>query len=449
MKNLFLAAMLSIAFISNAQISGYNDIGVLFSKEKINGTARYNAMSGAFGALGGDLSAIETNPAGAAVFLNSEFALSLNIKNTETGVNYYGNNEFSENDITNISQAGGVFVFESYSRNSDWGKVALGFNYSKANDFETQWFAKGNNNYPTWIDDPNDANIQYLDSDGQYFETFTEGRNDKYSFTFASELNNHTYLGASFSTYDIENLQRILLEEYNNDGNGNNLDASLIQELNTYGEGFSFNFGLISKATENMRLGLAYQSPVWYTLSEDYLDADLEIYVSNTEELITDYSGYNAFDYKLRTPSKLTGSFAYIIEKQGLISIDYIYKNYSNIELDMAGNFGFIEENKAFNTDLEARGELRMGTEWRFDKLSIRGGYHFEKSPYKNALDSDAIEGFSLGAGYKFRGGKIDASYQKDTNTAAYNFYPQYNNINAAELDIDTSKFTVTLVLNI
>ena len=449
MKKLFLAAMLCIAFISNAQTLGYNDIGVLFSKEKINGTARYNAMSGAFGALGGDLSAIETNPAGAAVFLNSEFALSLNIKNSETIVNYYGNNEFSENDITSLSQAGGVFVFESYSRNSAWGKVALGFNYSIANDFETQWFAKGNNNYPTWIDDPNDDNIQYLDTDGQYFENFNDGRNDKYSFTFASELNNNMYLGASFSTYDIENLQRILLEEYNKDGNGNNLDASLIQELYTYGEGFSFNVGLISKASENMRLGLAYQSPVWYTLSEDYLDSDLEVYVSNTDELITDFSGYNAFDYKLRTPSKLTGSFAYIFEKQGLISIDYIYKNYSNIELDMAGNFGFIEENKAFNADLEARGELRMGTEWRFDKLSIRGGYHFEKSPYKNALDSDATEGFSLGAGYKFRGGKIDASYQKDTNTAAYNFYPQYNNINAAELDIDTSKITVTLVLNI
>ncbi len=449
MKKLFLAAMLCIAFISNAQTLGYNDIGVLFSKEKINGTARYNAMSGAFGALGGDLSAIETNPAGAAVFLNSEFALSLNIKNSETIVNYYGNNEFSENDITSLSQAGGVFVFESYSRNSAWGKVALGFNYSIANDFETQWFAKGNNNYPTWIDDPNDDNIQYLDTDGQYFENFNDGRNDKYSFTFASELNNNMYLGASFSTYDIENLQRILLEEYNKDGNGNNLDASLIQELYTYGEGFSFNIGLISKASENMRLGLAYQSPVWYTLSEDYLDSDLEVYVSNTDELITDFSGYNAFDYKLRTPSKLTGSFAYIFEKQGLISIDYIYKNYSNIELDMAGNFGFIEENKAFNADLEARGELRMGTEWRFDKLSIRGGYHFEKSPYKNALDSDATEGFSLGAGYKFRGGKIDASYQKDTNTAAYNFYPQYNNINAAELDIDTSKITVTLVLNI
>jgi long-subunit fatty acid transport protein len=450
MKKLFLATILCcMAYISNAQTLGYNDIGVLFSKEKINGTARYNGMSGAFGALGGDLSAIEINPAGAAVFLNSEFAISLNVNNTKTDVNYYGNNEFSENDVTRLSQAGSIFVFNSYSRKSNWGKIAIGFNYSIANDFETRWFAKGNNNYPTWINDPNDETIQYLDTDGQYFENFTKGKNDKYTFTFASELNNNLYLGASFSTYDIENLQRVLLEEYNIDGNGNNLDASLIQELYTYGEGFSFNIGLISKATKNVRLGLAYQSPVWYNLAEDYLDSDLEVYVSNTDEVITDYSGYNAFDYKLRTPSKLTGSFAYIFDKQGLISIDYIFKNYSNIELDMASSFGFIEENKYFSTDLKARGELRIGTEWLFDNLSLRGGYHFEKSPYKNALDSDAIEGFSLGAGFKFRGGKIDASYQKDNNTAAYNFYPQYDNINAAELDIDTSKFTITLVLNI
>lgn len=67
--------LLCVAYISNAQTLDYNDIGVLFSTENINGTARYNAMSGAFGALGGDLSSIETNPAGAAVFLKVNFQL--------------------------------------------------------------------------------------------------------------------------------------------------------------------------------------------------------------------------------------------------------------------------------------------------------------------------------------------------------------------------------------
>jgi len=447
MKKIYImAVLLCTAYIASAQTLGYNDVGVLFSKETINGTARYNGMSGAFGALGGDLSAVDVNPAGAAVFLNSEFALSLNLKNIETNATYYGNKEFSENDVTNLSQAGGVFVFNNSYKNSGWGKIALGFNYSIVNDFENQWIAKGNNNYPTWIDDPNDNSIQYLNSDGQYFENYTEGKNDKYTFTIASEYNNNLYVGASFSTYDIESYQRILLEEYNYDGSGNNLEASLIQELLTYGEGFSFNVGLISKPNDNIRLGLAYQSPVWYNLAEDYLDYDLEVYVSNTDEVISDYSGINAFDYKLRTPSKLTGSFAYIFNKQGLISVDYIHKNYSNINLS-GGNF--VSENNQFETDLKSVGELKIGTEWRFDALSLRGGYHYEKSPYEDALDSDAIEGYSLGAGYKFRGGKLDVSYQNDTNTSAYNFYPQYNNINSSELDFNTSKVTITLVLNI
>ena len=49
MRKLFLIVMLCITYISGAQTLGYNDFGVLLSKENINGTARFNAMSGAFG----------------------------------------------------------------------------------------------------------------------------------------------------------------------------------------------------------------------------------------------------------------------------------------------------------------------------------------------------------------------------------------------------------------
>ncbi|WP_457616684.1 OmpP1/FadL family transporter [Lutibacter sp.] len=446
MKNLLIIAMLSVAYVSNSQTLSYNDIGVLFSKEKINGTARYNAMSGAFGALGGDLSAMDINPAGAAVFLKSEFSATFNVRNTQTTASYYGNSEPIENDYTNLSQTGGVFVFRNYGSNDGWGKIAVGFNYSIANDFENMWFAQGNSNFPTWIDDPNDPNIQYLNSDGQYFENTTSGKNYKYSFTIASQYNDNLYLGASVNTYDVESYQRILLEEYNNDGNGNTLDASLIQELLTYGEGISFTLGLISKPNENIRLGIAYQSPVWYNLLEDYVGEDLELYLSNTNEIISSYSGINTFDYKLRTPSKLTGSFAYIFNNFGLISFDYIYKNYSKISLS---NGNFVTENQSFLTDMESTGEFRLGTEWRFKNLSLRGGYHYEKSPYKSAITSDNVEGFSIGVGYKFRGGKIDFSYQKDTNTAPYNFYPQYNQVNSANLDFENSIFTTTIVFNI
>jgi len=433
--------MLCIAYISNAQTLSYNDIGVLFSKENINGTARYNAMSGAFGALGGDLSSIETNPAGAAVFLKSEFAMSLNIRNTETASSFYGTNELLENDYSNVSQAGGVFVFDTRN-NSEWSNFAIGFNYSMSNNFEDLWIASGNSGFAPISDFYDNDPVVYINSDGQYFENYTDGQTNKYTFTFASQYNDNLYIGASINTYDVEHYQNVLIEEYNNDGNGNTFDISQTQELLTYGDGYSFNVGFISKPNDNVRFGLAYQSPVWYTFAEEFVEFDVDMFENNTF-VENDFSGINGFDYKLKTPSKLTGSFAYIFEKQGLISVDYIHKNYSNIKLS---NANFTDENIAFKNDLESTGQLRIGTEWRFDNLSLRGGYHIEKSPYKDAPEIEDIEGYSFGAGYKFKGGKLDVAYQKYTNTSSYSIYSQ---VNPVDLNIDTSKITATLVLNI
>ena len=441
MKKLYFIAMLCIAYISNAQTLSYNDIGVLFSKENINGTARYNAMSGAFGALGGDLSSIETNPAGAAVFLKSEFSLSLNVSNTETASSFFGTNELLENDYSNISQAGGVFVFDTRN-NSEWSNFAIGFNYSMSNNFEDLWIASGNSGFAPISDFYDNDPVVYINSDGQYFENYTDGQTNKYSFTFASQYRDNLYVGASINTYDVEHYQNVLIEEYNNDGNGNTFDISQTQELLTYGDGYSFNVGFISKPNDNVRFGLAYQSPVWYTFAEEFVEFDVDLFENNTF-VENDFSGTNGFDYKLRAPSKLTGSFAYIFDKQGLISVDYIHKNYSNIKLS---NANFTDENIAFKNDLESTGQLRIGTEWRFENLSLRGGYHIEKSPYKDTPEIEDIEGYSFGAGYKFKGGKLDVAYQKSTNTSSYSIYSQ---VNPVDLNIDTSKITATLVLNI
>ena len=51
------------------------------------------------------------------------------------------------------------------------------------------------------------------------------------------------------------------------------------------------------------------------------------------EEEFNSDEGLNFFQYSLRTPSKVTGSFAYIFDKNGLISVDYTHRNYSNTKL--------------------------------------------------------------------------------------------------------------------
>lgn len=446
-KLLFSIAVLTVC-ITNAQTLSYNDIGVQFTNEQISGSARYNALSGAFGSLGGEISAISGNPAGAAVFLNSEMGFTLDFNGVKTETNYYGENNYSTYDDVKFSQFGGVFVFRTNygNRKKGWGKVAMAFDYSKAANFDNFWFAQGNSNYPTWVNDPNNQNKQYLFSDGQYLENATSGRNNKFTFTMAAEYNDKIYVGASFISYAVDFNQTVLMEEYNHDGNNNVLNASMYQQLSTYGYGYSFNLGVIAKATDNLRVGIAYQAPVWYDLGENFLEYDLEIYVSNEDEYHSDYSGLNSYYYTLKTPSRFTGSLSYIFGKSGLISLDYIYKDYSNITLTN-GNWG--AENKEFQTSLKGTSEVRFGTEWRVQNLSLRGGYHFEQNPYVNSYSSDDKKGFSAGLGYNFGNVKLDLAYQQDSHTGAYNFYPEYNEVDPVNLDSKFSKFTASLIIKI
>jgi hypothetical protein len=88
MKKTFILAIGLLAMTTvNAQ-----DItdAVRYSDDNIQGTARFKAMSGAFGALGGDLSAVSINPAGSALFNNSYASLSISYQDNKSNTNYFG-----------------------------------------------------------------------------------------------------------------------------------------------------------------------------------------------------------------------------------------------------------------------------------------------------------------------------------------------------------------------
>ena len=52
---------------------------LLLSGENSQGTARFESMGGAFGALGGDLSSININPAGSSVYNDNEYGITLGV----------------------------------------------------------------------------------------------------------------------------------------------------------------------------------------------------------------------------------------------------------------------------------------------------------------------------------------------------------------------------------
>ncbi len=80
MKKIFFLIISGLTFsLSHSQ--EVSD-AVRYAQDNLTGTARFRAMSGAFGAVGGDLSSLSVNPAGAAIFSNNQFGITLSNQDT-------------------------------------------------------------------------------------------------------------------------------------------------------------------------------------------------------------------------------------------------------------------------------------------------------------------------------------------------------------------------------
>ena len=98
---------------------------IRFSNVETQGTARFKAMGGAFGALGGDISAVSINPAGSSVFNTSHGTFSASTERNNMDITYgnsLNNNSFS---TLGLNQIGAAFVFKNYKKNSALNKFVL------------------------------------------------------------------------------------------------------------------------------------------------------------------------------------------------------------------------------------------------------------------------------------------------------------------------------------
>lgn len=137
-------AVVSLAVTTNFAIA-QNETDVLrYSQTYMKGTARFTAMGGAFGALGGDISSLMVNPAGVAVYRTSEFVFSTGIYNANLHTEYRGESAFDNRTSVNIGNAGGVLpVFNN--GNGAIRNFNIGVAYNRVNDFGMDTYLTGFN----------------------------------------------------------------------------------------------------------------------------------------------------------------------------------------------------------------------------------------------------------------------------------------------------------------
>ncbi|WP_333808284.1 OmpP1/FadL family transporter [Flavobacterium sp.] len=281
MRKLFLSIIFGSSLLATAQETTTND-ALRYAVNNLTGTARFRAMSGAFGAVGGDLSSINVNPAG-SLFFNNNFAsitgTSFNAHNRSDYFNTRTKENFSSLDL---NQLGAVLVFNDNSGKTDWSKIVVGLNYDSTNNFDNTIFSAGVNPYNSignyFIDKAQGLPLNYMQL--QPGETISQlysylGQTSGLGFPAQQAmLGYQAYIFEAFDDNDPDNI-----DYYTNIPPGGNY----------YHENYVQTSGFTGKLTAN--IATAYKNKLFLGLNlnahfTDYVKST-SVYEGNNNDLYT------------------------------------------------------------------------------------------------------------------------------------------------------------------
>lgn len=421
--------VIAIAVLINATAAiSQSEVDVpKYLQNDITGTARYMSMAGAFGALGGDATAIKDNPAGLGVYRSSEIVGTFSFA-TQNGTSTWGDKTTQYDDPFRV----GFNNFACVMTNKTWRlendtKGLLytnwSFGYNRLKSFDrtvstngspsstsiTDYIAKFSNGL-TGADlskdngSFNDLNIPWisiLGYEGYLIDTVSNSREwgsilrngqtvnpsyylresgyiDQFTFGWGGNLNHKIYLGASLN---LQTLNYAASSKYTEEF-GNNESLNLSNDMTSTGKGFNLNIGAIARPTDFLRLGLSLRTPTVYSMTDTYASTlKSEIIFGGdriNSNIPTPDDAYNYF--KIQGPIQLNGSVAIVLGKKGLLSGEYNYSNYTGTRLmTKSGSMQEYEaENQGMNQMLNDLHTLKVGGEFKVtDNFALRAGYAY------------------------------------------------------------------------
>ncbi|MDD4553888.1 MAG: hypothetical protein PHP04_06790 [Bacteroidales bacterium] len=419
-----------------------------FSRINYSGTARFNALSGAFGAVGADFSTLATNPAGLGLYSVSEMTLTIAPTIGSTHTNYNGS-EASENRVNfGLGNFGFVFSIKPSKNSSILKSINIGFGFNRQNDFNNQMLISGVNkenslmqNYtnilnegkipPSTVTDtyPFDIGLAYgtnlvfyntnneYECDAKYGgvlqtkQVNSYGSVNELDFSVGTNLNNTLFLGLTLGIPMVSYYENSIYQESRtNDTLKNFISLKYRYNLQTRGTGFNVKFGMIYKPVQWFRVGAAIHSPTWYPGMQDEWFSSMQSSFDTLAWNASMDSPIGYYDYQMRTPFRAIGSLAFIIGKYGLLSADYEYVNYSQGRLTSSDD-SFSEVNSEIENNFQSFGNIRIGTEWGISSFRIRGGFAYFSNPFNEGINNGEKFQVSGGLGYRSKSFFADVTY--------------------------------------
>ncbi len=456
-------------------VAGQNmDDALRYSRLYYQGTARFNAMGGAFTALGGDISAIALNPAAAGVFRSTEFSITPVVSFRNLNTNYNGYNNDDQYSGMNLGQAGFVSTFGS-GTGAGLSNLSIAYTFNRTNNYYRHSVIDGISNDGSmadfWALQANGTNNYDLDGgsawmayDAYLIDTLS-GYYDRYASVFsrygdaspvygqrvkrtidnAGYSNEHTialganigdklYLGGGFGLTNISYTGHYTHREMDEAEKIFDLvHFTFTDQFKATGSGWNFKIGAIVRPFESLRLGLSFTTPTIYTINEVFYNNLTAKFDNNTPSDPSDDANPvitqdgMTYRYRLTTPYHINAGIAFQLGAIALISADYEFIDYSSAKLSKgADGYGFDNENEDIIGEFRNSGNLRLGAETRFGPVYLRGGYSFYASSFAaGTLNQDATSnGYSAGIGFRQDKFYIDLAMVWLNSYEAYMMFP-------------------------
>lgn len=473
--------VLTIVFsIIATLLMGQNSVDALrYSQTYLFGSARFMGMGGAFGAVGADFSALSVNPAGIGLFNKSMIVgtTCLSMKATEASMN--GSTENTRKDNFYFSNYGAVFASRFDNTSSQIKGLQFGFGVNKLNEFNNITQITNHNSSSSLITDyqveaynllPEELNQfttmlawntyllwdtaivsgnniayeSYLADGGtlQEVRIVQSGRNNEFFMNFGGNMNDKIYFGGSVGFPTIKYSEDVSHKEFDDADTIANFDSFTMDRFfSTEGFGVNVKLGIIARINSFLRVGFAFHSPTWYSLTDVYHNEMYSHWDSGENEEAQ--SGTNSFDYTLTTPMKLNGSVALVLKKSLIFSADVDYIDYSTAYLN-SESYSFKDENNDVAEKYQSAVNAHFGLEYKLGQFAYRLGYARYSSPFANNINDGSRQDFSGGIGYNDGGFFMDLAYVKSLKSEDYYLYSP-DLIGATSIDYSANKLLLTV----
>ena len=482
MKARYTLLILAIGLIFQTGYTQNSTDAYRFSSYDILGSARFVALGGAYSSIGGDLSTLNYNPAGLGIFQSSEFSFSPAVNYSATDAIYNGSMGMDSKANFNIGMFGMVntrrFHDGSRASASGWKAINYGFSLNRTKNFNNTIFIAGESQSSSlanvWRDNasgsyPEDLNsfstglawetyildtvpgnpTQYysgapVDGVSQTYWEESKGYINELSFAVSANYNDKLIIGFSLGIPNLHYKRKI---EYSELALQNPADYEFneflyTENLLTEGAGINAKIGFIYIVSPAIRFSGAFHTPTYYGELIDEYSSSLETIMGDDNSYFKE-SPIGNMSYNLRTPIRAMAGMSFFVYKNGFISVDYEYMDYGNSKLS-SSSYAFLDENRDIRADYKVTHNIRIGTEWKMDYFTLRGGYNIISSPMNPDVNDIISSSYSFGAGYRLGNSSFDFAYSKRTTENLFYMYnPDY--VNPASLKNITSNFIFTL----